>query len=64
MKKWCNYETINPNIKDEVRKYLNQNDIYYELSDCFDGWHFSIEIEEEDYENLDWFLWRIKEYFG
>ena len=62
MKKWYSYETMNPDVKDEVRRYLKQNHIYYELSECFDGWHFEIELEEEDFETVDWFLWRINEY--
>lgn len=62
MKKWYSYETINPNVKDELRKYLKNNHIYYELSECFDGWHFEIELEEENFETVDWFLWRINEY--
>lgn len=62
MKKWYSYETINPNIKDELRRYLKNNHIYYELSECFDGWHFEIELEEKDFETVDWFLWRINEY--
>ena len=62
MKKWYSYETMNPNVKDEVRRYLKQNHIYYELSECFDGWYFEIELEEENFETVDWFLWRINEY--
>ena len=62
MKKWRNFETMNPDVKDAVRRYLKQNHIYYELSGCFDGWHFAIELEEEDFETVDWFLWRINEY--
>lgn len=62
MKKWYSYETMNSNVKDEVRRYLKQNHIYYELSECFDGWHFEIELEEENFETVDWFLWRINEY--
>jgi hypothetical protein len=62
MKKWYSYETMNPNVKDEFRRYLRQNHIYYELSECFNGWHFEIELEEENFETVDWFLWRINEY--
>ena len=60
--KWYGYETTNPNVKDELRKYLRNNNIYYELSECFDGWHFEIKLEEEKFETVDWFLWRINEY--
>lgn len=62
MKKWYNYDTYNINVRDAVRKYLHENHIYYELSECFDGWHFEIELEEKDFETVDWFLWRINEY--
>lgn len=56
MKKWYNYETMNPNVKDEVRRYLKQNHIYYELSECFDGWHFEIYLDENEVENINSFL--------
>lgn len=56
MKKWYSYETINPNVKDELRKYLKNNHIYYELPECFDGWHFEIEMSEEEAEKMTWFL--------
>ena len=60
--KWYSYETDNPIVKEELRKYLRNNNIYYELSECFDGWHFEIKLEEENFETVDWFLWRINEY--
>ena len=61
--KWYNYETYNIMVKDELRKYLRDNNIYYELSACFDGWHFEIKVENEsDLERINWFLDRINEY--
>ena len=60
MKKWHIYETCNPNVRDALRKYLKENDIYYELSECFDGWHF--EIEDKNYAAVDCFLWTINEF--
>lgn len=54
--KWYGYETDNPIVKDELRKYLRNNNIYYELSECFDGWHFEIKMSEEEAEKMTWFL--------
>ena len=56
MKKWYSYETMNPNVKDEVRRYLRQNHIYYELSECFDGWHFEILCDNMECEDANRFL--------
>lgn len=56
MKKWYSYETMNPNVKDEVRRYLKQNHIYYELSECFDGWHFEILCNDMECEDVNRFL--------
>lgn len=56
MKKWYSYETINPNVKDELRKYLKNNHIYYELSECYDGWHFEILCDDIECENANRFL--------
>lgn len=63
MSKWISRETFNLEVKDAFRKYLRDNNIYYELSACFDGWHFEIKIENEiDMERIDWFEIRLNEY--
>lgn len=54
--KWYNFETDNPIIKDELRKYFHDNNIVYELSACFDGWHFEIFTDENGCENINSFL--------
>ena len=46
-------------IKDELRKYLKENNIYYELSGCFDGWHFEIKMSYEQMKNVNKFLREI-----
>ena len=56
MKKWYNYETENPIIKDKLRRYFHENEIKYELSTCFDGWHFEIWLDENKVENVNTFL--------
>lgn len=56
MKKWYNYETCNPIMRDELRSYFKKNHINYELSDCFDGWHFEIELTKDEAEKVTWFL--------
>lgn len=56
MKKFYGYDTDNPIVKDELRKYFKSNNIYYELSDCFDGWHFEIKLSEKEAEKVTWFL--------
>ena len=56
MKKWFNFETENPSVKDDLRKYLKCNNIMYELSACFDGWHFEIFVDENRIEDINEFL--------
>ena len=56
MKKWFNFETENPSVKDNLRMYLKANDIKYELSSCFDGWHFEIFVDENRVEDINEFL--------
>ena len=42
MATWRNYETLVEDIKDGLRMYLRDCGIKYELSGCYDGWHFEI----------------------
>lgn len=56
MKKNYSYYTENPIIKEELRRYLKENNINPYISECFDGWDFQIEMSEEEAEKATWFL--------
>ena len=56
MKTWRNFETMNPTIKHELILCLKKNDIYYEVSECFDGWHFEILCDNMECEDINRFL--------
>lgn len=56
MKTWRNFETMNPTIKHELILWLKKNDIYYEVSECFDGWHFEILCDNMECEDINRFL--------
>ena len=53
------FTTYDETVKDEMRKYLKENNIYYELSSCYDGWHFEIKMLEEQMKNVNDFLMNI-----
>lgn len=56
MKDWRNFETDNIRIKSVLSIFLKQNKIYYEVSECFDGWHFEILCDDSECENVNSFL--------
>lgn len=56
MKTWRNFETNNPNVKEYLRVWLKLNEIRFEISECFDGWHFEIYLNENEVENVNSFL--------
>ena len=56
MKTWRSFETMNPTIKRELILWLKKNDIYYEVSECFDGWHFEILCDSMECEDINRFL--------
>ena len=56
MKKWRNFETMNPTIKHELILWLKRNDVYYEVSECFEEWHFEILCDDMECEDVNRFL--------
>ena len=56
MRKWYSFETLFRTLKDELRKYLKESHIKYELSGCFDGWHFEIYASEEEVNAINEWL--------
>ena len=56
MKIFRNFETMNPTIKHELILWLKRNDVYYEVSECFDGWHFEILCDNMECEDVNRFL--------
>ena len=56
MEKWYNYETIENPIVDKLCRYFHENKIKYELSACFNEWHFEIYLDENEVENVNSFL--------
>lgn len=62
MKKWYNYYTENPRVKEMLRRYLKSIGVNPYISECYDGWDFQIELNEEEFESAEWFLSVINEY--
>ena len=55
-RKFYSYETFNREIKDKLREFLHNNNIYYELSGCWNGWHFEIKCNENELKICNNFL--------
>lgn len=57
IEKFYNFETAFRTLRDALRQYLQDNDIYYELSECgFACWHFEIKCTAKQAENINGFL--------
>lgn len=60
--KYYNFDTIFISLKDILRQYLKENNIYYELSAVGFGWHFEMltdpagaaEIKKHIEKNIIW----------
>lgn len=48
MSKWYNFETMIRSLKDDLRVYLHEIGVKYEISECFDGWHFEVYASPEE----------------
>lgn len=42
---WKNFETTDRQLKELLSKLLRHFGIYYELSQCYTGWHFEIKCD-------------------
>lgn len=56
MRKYYNFETMFRSLKDELREYLHEIGVYYELSGCYSGWHFEILANQEEVEKINKWL--------
>lgn len=56
MKRWYNYETLFRSLKDELREFLHNHGIEYELSGCGRGWHFEVKCDKTELEKINAFL--------
>jgi hypothetical protein len=55
-KKYYSFETMFRSLKDELRGFLKKSGIYYELSDCYGGWHFQILLDRKEYKLVQDFI--------
>lgn len=51
--KFYGFNTTSENIKNALRAFLKQNNIYYELSGCFNGWHFEVQVDENGLQKVN-----------
>ena len=54
--RYYSYETGLVTRRDALRAYLKRNGIIYELSGCFDAFHFEILATPEQLEKINAFL--------
>lgn len=55
-RKFYSFETMFKSLKDELRAFLKTENIYYELSGCFSGWHFEIKASPDEVEKINAWL--------
>ena len=56
MKKYYNFDTRFISLRDKLREYLHNNNIYYELSGAYSYYHFEILATNEELEKTNSFL--------
>ena len=55
-KKYYSFDTRFISLRDSLRGYLHNNNIYYELSGAYSYYHFEILASPEELENINTFL--------
>lgn len=53
---WYSYETNLRTIRDEVRQFLHENRIHYELSGAVWGYHFEVLVSDAELSKVNDFL--------
>lgn len=56
MKKWLNVTISNEDDKENLRKFLFSLDLYFEVSGCFDSWHFEIKATEPEKKAINEYM--------
>lgn len=56
MKKYYNFETMFLSLRDELRSFLKENNIYYELSKAYRYYHFEILTDAAGAEKINNFI--------
>lgn len=55
-KKYYSFDTRFISLRNALREYLKNNNIYYELSGAYSYYHFEILVSPEELENINTFL--------
>lgn len=55
-RKYYSFHTSFRSLKDELRGFLKDNGIYYELSGCIGSWYFSVLCNLDELEKVNTFL--------
>ena len=55
-RKYYSFHTSFRSLKDELRSFLKDNNIYYELSGCISNWDFSVLCNLDELEKINAFL--------
>lgn len=56
MKKYYNFDTRFISLRDALRSYLQENNIYYELSGNYSYYHFEILASPDELQKVNAFL--------
>ena len=56
MKKYYNFETSFKSLRDALRVFLHDNNIYYELSNAYPYYHFEILVDSTGLKKVNTFL--------
>lgn len=56
VRQWHSFETRFMTLRDELRKFLKDNHIFYELSGCYSFYHFEINASQVEVDAINKFL--------